>query len=185
MGGTCAVDLTVMHPDEFSTFEDIAGDHGPTAGTRQQTIDRLYAGDAAQWAAFDPATVMHNHGPYTGVSGWFEDTAKPTAAQANPQAHPSRPQSTSPVGFGGHDDWRDADEEHAAEDLCAVATGVNIACTVHTLRQLPHLAVRGPGVHRRAAVAGGATSHPARGGGPHRMTPAGGVHRGMTQTNRE
>jgi S-formylglutathione hydrolase FrmB len=133
MGGTCAVDLTVMHPDEFSAFEDIAGDHGPTAGTRQQTIDRLYAGDAAQWTAFDPATVMHNHGPYTGVSGWFEDTAKPTAAQANPQAHPNRPQSTSPVGFGGHDDWHDADEEHAAEDLCAVATSVNIACTVHTL----------------------------------------------------
>ena len=91
MGGTCAVDLTVMHPDLFSTFEDIAGDHGPTAGTRQQTIDRLYAGDAAQWAAFDPATVMHNHGPYPGVSGWFEDTAKPTAAQADPQPHPRRP----------------------------------------------------------------------------------------------
>ena len=133
MGGTCAVDLTVMHPEEFSTFEDIAGDHGPTAGTRQQTIDRLYAGDAAQWAAFDPATVMHHHGPYTGVSGWFEDTAKPTAAQGDPQHHPGRPQSASPVGFGGHDDWRDTDEEHAAEDLCAVATGVHIACSVHTL----------------------------------------------------
>ena len=25
MGGTCAVDLTVMHPDMFSAFEDIAG----------------------------------------------------------------------------------------------------------------------------------------------------------------
>ena len=34
MGGTCAVDLTVMHPDLFSTFEDIAGDHAPTAGTK-------------------------------------------------------------------------------------------------------------------------------------------------------
>ena len=39
MGGTCAVDLTVMHPDMFSTFEDIAGDHGPTAGTKEQTIE--------------------------------------------------------------------------------------------------------------------------------------------------
>ena len=37
------------------------------------------------------------------------------------------------MGFGGHDDWRDTDEEHAAEDLCAVATGVHIACSVHTL----------------------------------------------------
>ncbi|MBL3747930.1 hypothetical protein IQ261_27120, partial [Mycobacteroides abscessus subsp. massiliense] len=58
MGGTCAVDLMVMHPDLFSTFVDIAGDHGPTAGTKQQTIDRLYGGDAAQWDAFDPRTVM-------------------------------------------------------------------------------------------------------------------------------
>ncbi len=133
MGGTCAVDLTVMHPDLFSTFEDIAGDHGPTAGTKQQTIDRLYAGDAARWASFDPSTVMHNHGPYTAVSGWFEDTAKPAAGQANPQSHTNRPQPSSPLGFGGHDDWRDTDEEHAAEDLCAVATGVNITCSVHTL----------------------------------------------------
>ena len=29
MGGTCAVDLTVMHPQLFSTFVDIAGDVGP------------------------------------------------------------------------------------------------------------------------------------------------------------
>src|SRR6478736_5964955 len=29
MGGTCAVDLTVMHPDRFSAFEDIAGDLSP------------------------------------------------------------------------------------------------------------------------------------------------------------
>ena len=32
MGGTCAVDLTVMHPDMFSAFEDIAGDLGPNSG---------------------------------------------------------------------------------------------------------------------------------------------------------
>ena len=34
MGGTCAVDLTVMHPDMFSAFEDIAGDLGPNSGTK-------------------------------------------------------------------------------------------------------------------------------------------------------
>ena len=74
MGGTCAVDLTVTHPELFHAFEDIAGDHGPISGTKQQTIDRLYGGDAAQWAANDPVTVMAKHGPYVGVSGWFEDT---------------------------------------------------------------------------------------------------------------
>ncbi|WP_414688280.1 alpha/beta hydrolase, partial [Mycobacterium sp.] len=64
MGGTCAIDLTVMHPDLFTTFDDIGGDRGPNSGTKQQTIERLYGGDAAAWAAFDPRTVMAKHGPY-------------------------------------------------------------------------------------------------------------------------
>ena len=34
MGGTCAVDLTVMHPDMFSAFEDIAGDLSPNSGNK-------------------------------------------------------------------------------------------------------------------------------------------------------
>lgn len=71
MGGTCAVDLAVMHPDRFSAFEDIAGDLSPNSGTKTQTIERLFGGDAAAYAAFDPTTVITRHGPYTGVSGWF------------------------------------------------------------------------------------------------------------------
>jgi S-formylglutathione hydrolase FrmB len=132
MGGTCAIDLTVMHPDLFSVFEDIAGDHGPTAGTKQQTIDRLYGGNAAQWDVFDPATVMRKHGPYTGVAGWFEDTGKPPQDPLA-QNHRPRPQPSTPLGFGGHDDWHDTDEAGAAQDLCAVATGVGISCSVHTI----------------------------------------------------
>ncbi len=44
MGGTCAVDLAVMHPDMFSAFEDIAGDIGPNSGNKDQTIARLFGG---------------------------------------------------------------------------------------------------------------------------------------------
>ena len=58
MGGTCAVDLAVMHPDMFSAFEDIAGDSAPNTGTKDQTIARLFGGNAAAYAAFDPTTVM-------------------------------------------------------------------------------------------------------------------------------
>ena len=47
MGGTCAVDLTVMHPELFSSFVDIAGNMGPDAGTKAQTIARLFGGTAA------------------------------------------------------------------------------------------------------------------------------------------
>lgn len=133
MGGTCAIDLTVMHPDLFSTFVDIAGDHGPTAGTKEQTIDRLYAGDAAQWAAFDPATVMRKHGPYQGVSGLFEDTVKPDLGGKQPFGKFNIPHSDSPLGFGGHDDWHDADQTGAAQDLCAVGRTVGIDCTIHTM----------------------------------------------------
>jgi len=132
MGGTCAIDLTVMHPELFSTFEDIAGDHGPTAGTKEQTISRLYGGNAAAWDQFDPQTVMQKHGPYQGVAGWFEDTVKP-AGNASPYGGGHRPQSDAPAGFGGHDDVRDSDEAGAADDLCATAQKVGISCSVHRI----------------------------------------------------
>ena len=132
MGGTCAIDLTVMHPDLFSAFEDIAGDHGPTAGTKEQTISRLYGGNAAAWDQFDPQTVMQHHGPYQGVAGWFEDTVKPANA-ASPYGGGHRPTSDAPAGFGGHDDVRDSDEAGAADDLCATAQSVGISCSVHRI----------------------------------------------------
>ena len=134
MGGTCAIDLTVMHPDLFSTFEDIAGDHGPTAGTKDQTISRLYGGDAPKWDEFDPRTVMQRHGPYQGVAGWMEDTVKPANADdVMKNAGRSRPHADTPIGMGGHDEFRDSDEAGAADDLCAAATAVDISCSVHRI----------------------------------------------------
>ncbi len=61
-----------MHPELFSSFVDIAGNMGPEAGTKAQTIARLFGGNAAAWAAFDPSTVIAKYGLYTGVSGWFD-----------------------------------------------------------------------------------------------------------------
>ncbi len=72
MGGTCAIDLTVEHPDLFRTFVDISGDVGPNLGNRAQTTSALYGGRPADWDRFDPATAMRNHGPYDGVGGWFQ-----------------------------------------------------------------------------------------------------------------
>ena len=79
MGGTCAVDLTVMHPDMFSTFEDIAGDLAPNSGNRDQTIARLFRGNADAFAAFDPATVITRHGPYTRHRRLVRDPLRPAA----------------------------------------------------------------------------------------------------------
>jgi hypothetical protein len=46
-GGTCAIDLAVVYPELFTTFEDIGGDRGPNSGTKAQTIERLYGGNGA------------------------------------------------------------------------------------------------------------------------------------------
>jgi len=139
MGGTCAVDLTVMHPELFHTFVDIAGDAGPTAGNKQQTIDRLFGGSIQQWTAYDPTTVMQKHGPYTGVSGLFDDLTPPKHGKGG--------------GHGGHGQWQmpqhdnlndgmggvdtsgmggGSDEVGAAKALCAEGKQVGIGCTVYT-----------------------------------------------------
>ena len=107
MGGTCAVDLAVMHPDMFSAFEDIAGDIGPNSGNKDQTIARLFGGNADAWAAFDPTTVITKHGPYSGVAGWFDVNG-----------------STATVQRGAND------QTVAANSLCGVGAANGINCAV-------------------------------------------------------
>lgn len=104
MGGTCAVDLTVTHPELFGAFEDIAGDLAPNAGNRTQTVDRLFGGDAGRYAAFDPTTVMTRHGRYDGVAGRFDVNADVNARS----------------------------QAAAANSLCAVGRANGIDCSVVT-----------------------------------------------------
>jgi S-formylglutathione hydrolase FrmB len=113
MGGTCAVDLTVMHPDQFTSFEDIAGDIAPNTGTKEQTIARLFGGNAAAYASFDPATVITRHGPYAGIAGWFDinGTGVPPSFQAAANSRPS-------------------DQTAAANSLCALGKTNGIDCAV-------------------------------------------------------
>jgi S-formylglutathione hydrolase FrmB len=69
-GGTCSLMLATKYPDLFKSFVDIDGQRGPYAGTRDQTIARLFDGDQQAWAQFDPRTLMA-HQPLDGVAGWF------------------------------------------------------------------------------------------------------------------
>lgn len=85
MGGTCALDLTAMHPEKFSAFVDIAGDLGPNSGTRAQSIARLFGGSVDAWSAFDPTTVITRHGRYSGISGWFAVNGSATASDTGGQ----------------------------------------------------------------------------------------------------
>lgn len=106
MGGTCAVDLTVMHPDTFSAFVDIAGDAAPNSGSRAETVDRLFGGSASAYASFDPATVIARHGRYQGVAGWFAVNSG-TAGRTEPN-----------------------DQAVAAASLCALGDRAGIDCAV-------------------------------------------------------
>ncbi|MDH6195238.1 S-formylglutathione hydrolase FrmB [Mycobacterium frederiksbergense] len=110
MGGTCAVDLAVMHPELFSAFVDIAGDIGPNSGTKAQTIERLFGGNATAWDAFDPSTVIRRHGQYEHMAGWFDVNDSSSAKTAG----------------------RGNDQARAAKELCALGSANGIACSVVT-----------------------------------------------------
>jgi S-formylglutathione hydrolase FrmB len=125
MGGTCAVDLTVMHSELFSTFVDIAGDMGPNAGTKDQTIARIYGGDAAKWANYDPTTVITKRGPYKGVSGWFAISSDAPTQRKGGYGNPNA------VGLGGQDAaGNPGDQTDAANALCKLGHANGITCSV-------------------------------------------------------
>ncbi len=129
MGGTCAVDLTVMHPELFSSFVDIAGDMGPEAGTKAQTIARLFGGSAKAWDAFDPATVITRHGRYDDVSGWFDTSSDnlPKRYRSIAVADPGA------IGLGGQDQIAYPNDQTAAADrLCKLGRANGIDCAIVT-----------------------------------------------------
>ena len=122
-GGTCALTLTVMHPELFSAFVDIDGEIGPNAGTRKQTIARLFGGDADAWAEFDPKTVMTKHGAYTGVSAWFAvSNNTPTVYREGVTNHPGAVEMDPPDEF--------ADPAAVANYMCELASSYGIECAV-------------------------------------------------------
>jgi S-formylglutathione hydrolase FrmB len=124
-GATCALTLAVMHPEVFSAFVDLDGQLGPSAGGKDQTVARLFGGDAAAWAAFDPKSVVAARGRYVGMSAWVgvsEDA----------------PTKYWPAGLGAagddptDDDWDPSSEEHAstAPQLCGLLSAHGIECAV-------------------------------------------------------
>jgi S-formylglutathione hydrolase FrmB len=126
MGGTCAVDLTVMHPELFRTFVDIEGDLTPNTGTKAQTIAGLFGGNADAWAAFDPTTVISRHGRYTGVSGWF------AISSGSPAPHRDLTiVDSAAMALAGHGAAADpGNPAAAAASLCGLGRANGIDCAV-------------------------------------------------------
>lgn len=123
-GGTCALMLAVMHPDVFSAIVSVDGQLGPNAGTREQTIARLFGGDAAAWEEFDPRSAIIRHGPYTGMSAWFA-VSSDTTAEYRPGEHTDAPPPTPA-------EWDTNSENHAdiAHALCSFVSSYGIECAV-------------------------------------------------------
>jgi S-formylglutathione hydrolase FrmB len=121
-GGTCALTLAVTHPELFGAFVDIDGQLGPNAGTKQQTIARLFGGDAGAWAAYDPRAVMSNHGLYKDMSAWFSVSVDtPTVYRP--------PADTTVLDEAGHSPSSD-DHAAIADELCQSASSHGIECAV-------------------------------------------------------
>jgi S-formylglutathione hydrolase FrmB len=125
MGGTCALDLTVMHPELFSSFVDISGNLGPETGTKAQTIARLFGGNADAWAAFDPATVIAKHGRYKDVSGWFDVSANIPSRRH----HGISVTDAGDTTLAGRE-AKPGDQIAAAESLCELGRANGINCTI-------------------------------------------------------
>jgi S-formylglutathione hydrolase FrmB len=122
-GRTCALTLSVTHPELFSAFVDIDGGLGPNAGTERQTIERLFGGDTDAWTAFDPRTVLAEHGHYENMSGWFSSSADTPTVYRPPSTEPLPSQDP---GWGANFD------DHAAivDEMCRMASGHGIECAV-------------------------------------------------------
>jgi S-formylglutathione hydrolase FrmB len=121
-GGTCALNLTVKYPDLFSAFVDIDGDLAPNAGTKAQTIERLYGGNEAAWDDWDPATIMARHGAYSGVAGWFAVSEPPGSvgpAISGPDLQQEAPEA-DPA----------SNPTAAARTLCRLGSEYGIDCAV-------------------------------------------------------
>jgi S-formylglutathione hydrolase FrmB len=128
MGGTCAIDLTVMHPNLFSAFVDIAGDAGPNMGTKAHTIATLFGGNANAYAAFDPTTVITTHRRYEGIYGWFDVPGTPRSEHRYITAA-----GIGAVAGGAHDPIANPEgQDFAANSLCTAGSAHGIRCAVVT-----------------------------------------------------
>ena len=121
-GGTCAVNLTVKYPELFSTFVNIDGDIAPSTGTKAQTIERLFGGDADAYAQWDPTTLITENGSFDGdIAGWFAvSTAPGTVGAAIPGSSLPEPPA----------DIVAATPAEAARALCGLGNAYDMVCSV-------------------------------------------------------
>jgi S-formylglutathione hydrolase FrmB len=70
MGGTCAVMLSLVHPNVYQTFLDMSGESGPSLNSTEQTIQVLFHGSLTDWQNHQPLYLLA-HRQYTSIGGFF------------------------------------------------------------------------------------------------------------------
>ena len=72
-GGTCSVMLALRHPSVYPTFASFSGFATPQyqETSLSETIDTLFGGSDAQFAAHDPTQILKSQ-TFDGTAGWFE-----------------------------------------------------------------------------------------------------------------
>ena len=110
-GGTCAMVLTLRHPDLFTAFGQFSGLVGPRSGETNggvdQTVTDLFGGSETAFRAHEPPDLLAAAGDrYRHLGGWFEvgaDDAEPFAAaqQLAPLAQQARIDTCLVVVPGG------------------------------------------------------------------------------------
>ena len=53
-GGTCALELASVHPEQFATFGDFSGDATPIVHNPAYTVTNLFGGSEQAWLAHEP-----------------------------------------------------------------------------------------------------------------------------------
>ena len=70
-GGTCAVSLTIGHPDLFARLVSFSGQISPVLRTPSDTLNSLYGGDQAAMDSHDSLAILAQHS-FPDVWAWFD-----------------------------------------------------------------------------------------------------------------
>jgi S-formylglutathione hydrolase FrmB len=78
-GGTCALVLSLRHPESFGSFADFGGQAAPTIGG--DDLHRLYGGDRGMLLGHSPDHLLAERRPLD-LGGWFEVGTSDRGARA-------------------------------------------------------------------------------------------------------
>jgi poly(3-hydroxybutyrate) depolymerase len=106
-GGECALSFGAKRPDLFASILDISGELEPLNGTESHTINTIFKGNRAAFAAEEPANILKSH-TYSNelaifTSGSLDTVYTPQVTEAAAQAHAAGMVTRRLVGTGiGH-----------------------------------------------------------------------------------